>query len=245
MLTMGQRLADYRVFWRQFRQQYHTTGAVLPSGRGLCRALSHFVRAADETPGTAGMSTVDGPVTTQLAVSRRILEVGPGTGAATTQIVRDLRPTDQLTLVELNDKFVQHLRERLQLDTALQLARDRITIIHSGVEELPEAEPYDVIVSGLPLNNFSVDLVDRLLNKMIKLLAPSGTLSFFEYVAIRRMKAIVSPRSDRERLCGIAGILHELLSKSEIRRDLVLANVPPAWVHHVRTASSTNKSRAN
>lgn len=241
---MGQRLADYRVFWRQFRQQYHTTGAVLPSGRGLCRALSHFVRAAGETPGASGASAGDGSGATQHEVSRRILEVGPGTGAATTQIVHDLRPTDQLTLVELNDQFVQHLRERLQSDAAFQTARDRITIVHSGVEELPEVEPYDVIVSGLPLNNFSVDLVDRLLNKMVALLAPGGTLSFFEYVAIRRVKAIVSPRADRERLRGIAGILHELLSKSEIRRDLVLANVPPAWVHHVRPASSTNKSRS-
>lgn len=241
---MGQRLADYRVFWRQFRQQYHTTGAVLPSSRGLCRALSHFVRAAAESPNAGDTSAGDRPGVAQRVVSRRILEVGPGTGAATTQIVNDLRPTDQLTLVELNDKFVEHLCERLQSDSVFQPARDRITIIHSGVEELPETEPYDVIVSGLPLNNFSVELVDRLLNKMVKLLTPGGTLSFFEYVAIRRVKAIVSPRSDRERLRDIANILHELLSKAEIRRDLVLANVPPAWVHHVRPTLSTSDSRS-
>ena len=39
---------------------------------------------------------------------------------------------------------------------------------------------------------------------------------------------------DRERLRGIERILHDVLSKGEIRRDLVMANVPPAWVHHVR-----------
>ena len=38
----------------------------------------------------------------------------------------------------------------------------------------------------LPLNNFSVELVDTLLTKIQKLLAPGGMLSFFEYVAIRR-----------------------------------------------------------
>ena len=69
---------------------------------------------------------------------------------------------------------------------------------------------------------------------MQRLLAPGGILSFFEYVAIRRAKALVTSRSDRERLRGIERVLGDLLSKNEIRRDLVLANVPPAWVHHVR-----------
>ncbi len=105
--------------------------------------------------------------------------------------------------------------------------------MHSGVEELPEDEPYDLIISGLPLNNFSVELVNTLLTKIQKLLAPGGVLSFFEYVAIRRAKAVVSPAADRERLRGIERILNELLSGHEIRRDLVVANVPPAWVHHV------------
>lgn len=227
---MGQRLADYRVFWRQFRQQYHTTGAVLPSGPSLCRALSHFVRAPGEPASAGGVTPTPNPS----PPPRRLLEVGPGTGAVTTHILRGMGLTDHLTLVELNDNFVAHLRERLQSDPAFQPARDRITIVHSGVEELPSEQPFDVMVSGLPLNNFSVELVDRLLSKMLSLLAPGGTLSFFEYVAIRRAKAIVSPRADRDRLRGIAAILHNLLSKSELRRDLVLANIPPAWVHHVR-----------
>ncbi len=215
---MQQRLAEYRVFWRQFREQYHTTGAVLPSGRGLSRALAHFVR-------NSKVATSGKP--------RRILEVGPGTGAVTSQIVLDMHPTDRLTLVERNDQFVDHLRDQLSSAPGFQTVRDRIELVHSGVEELSEDEPYDLIISGLPLNNFSVQLVDNLLRKIQKLLAPGGVLSFFEYVAIRRAKAMVSPAKDRERLRGIERILNELLNGHEIRRDLVVANVPPAWVHHV------------
>jgi len=222
MAGMRQRLADYRVFWRQFRDSYHTTGAVLPSGRGLALALARFVREQD------GGST---------AKPRRILEVGPGTGAVTTQIARAMRPSDHLTLVERNEEFVGHLRKQLNSLPALQTARDQIELVHSSVEDLSENEPFDLIISGLPLNNFSIDLVDRLLAKMQKLLAPGGVLSFFEYVAIRRAKAIVSSRTDRERLRGIERVLDNVLSQHEIRRDLVLANVPPAWVHHVRLKS--------
>jgi phosphatidylethanolamine/phosphatidyl-N-methylethanolamine N-methyltransferase len=225
---MQQRLADYRVFWRQFRQQYHTTGAVLPSGRRLSRALSDYVRTAESDDGTF----------------RRILEVGPGTGAITKQIVRDMRPGDHLTLVERNDSFVGHLREQLDSDGTFKDVRDRLHLVHSGVEELPDNEPFDLIISGLPLNNFSVELVDCLLMKMQSLLAPGGILSFFEYVAIRRAKALVSPRHDRERLNGIERILNELLGRGEIRRDIVLANVPPAWVHHVRLTTRNNEPAA-
>lgn len=238
---MRQKLADYRVFWRQFRQAYHTTGAVLPSGRRLCAALSHFVRTpepAGEAAGEAASAAATISAASNSHPPRRILEVGPGTGAVTAQIVRDMRPGDHLTLVERNEQFVHYLRDRLHSSDTFQKAHDRINLVHSGVEDLPDAEPYDLIISGLPLNNFSVELVDRLLAKMQKLLAPGGTLSFFEYVAVRRAKSLVTSRADRERLRGIEHILGELLNNFEVRRDLVLTNVPPAWVHHVRVTSS-------
>ena len=93
---MGKWLHDHRVFWRQFRAQFHTTGAVLPSGRFLGRALARFV--GQEPRG------------------QRILEVGPGTGAVTAQIVRRLGPHDALDLVELNTEFVARLNERFAAD---------------------------------------------------------------------------------------------------------------------------------
>jgi phosphatidylethanolamine/phosphatidyl-N-methylethanolamine N-methyltransferase len=216
---MQQQWADYRVFLREFRRTFESTGAVMPSGARLSRALAHFVREGAPANG---------------AGQRRILEVGPGTGAVTAHIVRALRPGDRLDLVERNEEFVARLRERLQSDPSLAPHAERIVLHHAGVEELSEAEPYDVIVSGLPLNNFPVSLVEMLVDKLRRLLAPGGTLSFFEYIAIRRVKAAVSPRADRERLRAIGKLLDRFLAEHEIRRDKVFVNVPPAWVHHVR-----------
>src|ERR1041384_7663230 len=100
---MAQRLADYRVFWQQFRQAYNSTGAVLPSGRGLCRALSRFVRDGE----TASATGQNGSNMEAIRRGRRILEVGPGTGAVTLQIIADMRPNDRLVLVERNHEFVE------------------------------------------------------------------------------------------------------------------------------------------
>ena len=63
--------------------------------------------------------------------------------------------------------------------------------------------------------------------------SPGGTLSFFEYIAVRPARAMVSGAGERARLRGVGAALHRLLSKGEIRRDWVWPNVPPAWVHHV------------
>src|SRR3954464_7578808 len=244
---MRQRLTDYRVFWRQFREAYHSTGAVLPSGRGLARALARFVRedadgseraplrvaANGDAEGLADEASPGPSLQGRGGTGRRILEVGPGTGAVTVQIIGDMRPDDRLVLVERNEQFVNHLRERLREMPAANTWIDPISLVHAAVEDLPDDEPFDVIVSGLPLNNFAVQSVEQILAKLSRLLAPGGTLSFFEYVAVRRAKSLVCSRMDRERLQGIARVLGDFL-QTEVRRDLVWTNVPPAWVHHVR-----------
>lgn len=215
---MRQQLADYRLFWREFRRTFHDTGAVLPSGRRLARALAHYVRDGEESDSR----------------SRRILEVGAGTGAVTGEILSALRGGDMVTLVELNERFADRLRERLRHEPAWQAVADRVEIVQASVEDLPESDRFDVVISGLPLNNFSIELVERLVSKMKRLLAAEGMLSFFEYVAIRRAKAAFSDRDERARLNAIGQLLEQLLAEREVRRDRVWANVPPAWVHHLR-----------
>jgi phospholipid N-methyltransferase len=165
---------------------------------------------------------------------QQILEVGPGTGAVTRHIATRMGPADCLHLVELNDTFVAELRLGLTHDPVLQRVSDRTQIFHSAVESLPGDVRYDVVISGLPLNNFAVHEVEQILAKLAGLLKPGGTLSFFEYIAIRHARALVSGRGERDRLRGIGRVLGAVLGPHEFRRDWIWPNVPPAWVHHVR-----------
>ena len=122
-----------------------------------------------------------------------------------------LQPLDRLDLVELNESFVRRLEQRFQTDPHFQSAADRSRILHCPVEELPSESKYDLIISGLPLNNFSVELVEKILQVLLNLLAPGGTLSFFEYIAMRRAKTIISGSSERQRLRGIHRVMHNVL----------------------------------
>jgi phospholipid N-methyltransferase len=150
--SMASSLQDYRLFFQQFRRNFETTGAIAPSGRWLAMALSRYVREG--------------------AKSRRILEVGPGTGAVTGQIVASLSPTDQFDLVELNDAFVARLRERFEQEPGFVAVADRARVIHDRLETLPQCPTYDLIISGLPLNNFQAEDVRQILASFSRLLKP-------------------------------------------------------------------------
>lgn len=212
---MNQRLSDYRLFIKEFRRTFHHTGAMLPSGAPLARAIT-------------------GPLARCPQHRRRLLEVGPGTGAVTNRIIDLLRPDDHLTLVEINQRFVERLRARFEDDPRWRKVADQVTIQHLGLLEFDPAEPFDFIISGMPLNNFDVDLATQLVEKLYTLVKPTGTISFFEYFAIRRMKALVSPRAERVRLSAIEALLKGRIKQDSLGSNLVLANAPPAWAHHLR-----------
>jgi len=234
------RLSENLLFFREFFRSYHTTGSVLPSGRWLAAALCRYVAAPGcDTPGPgpgpgpcccSGAAAVEG----NRRPTRLVLEVGPGTGAVTRRIARALGPEDRFDMVELNDRFVAQLRASLEADPVLRPIASRARVLHCPVQELPADVRYDVIVSGLPLNNFSAELVESILSTLRRLLKPGGTLSFFQYIAIRAARAVVSGRAERERLRGVGRAMASVLEGNEIRRDWIWPNIPPAWVHHVR-----------
>lgn len=213
-------LRGHRLFWQEFRTNFDMTGAVLPSGRPLATALSRLVQEGD------------GP--------KRILEAGPGTGAVSRRIIKAMKPDDTLDLVEWNGTFVDLLRQHLVEHVEFRYAAPRVSVYHQKVEDLPGESHYDAIVSGLPLNNFGVDDVERILSAFLRLLKPGGTLSFFEYMGVRYARGLVGNRPSRERLAGITRALSEILVRYEFRRDWIWRNVPPAWVHHCRIADSSS-----
>jgi phospholipid N-methyltransferase len=153
-------LGDYRAFLTQFLRNYETTGSIIPSGRALATALSRHVGQGD--------------------APQRILEAGPGTGAVTRCIVERMRHDDRLWMVELNPTFAAHLRTAFKEKPDLRAVADRCHIVEGSVQALGKDGQFDLVVSGLPLNNFSPEDVRIILEAYSKLLKPTGILSFFE-----------------------------------------------------------------
>ena len=209
---MGQ-LQDYRAFLTQFLRHYETTGAIIPSGRALAAALCRHVGAG---------------------APQRILEAGPGTGAVTGCVIERMRADDQLWLVELNPAFAAHLRNAFNERPSFQAVANRCHLVEGSVQDLGQDTQFDLVVSGLPLNNFSPEVVRAILASFAKLLKPTGILSFFQYILIRDAKTLVSVGPERTRLKSVGEAIDGVLTEREFAREWVWPNVPPAWVHHLR-----------
>jgi phospholipid N-methyltransferase len=201
-------------FFRQFRQHFRTTGAILPSSRFLARAL---------------VSQLRGP-----RAPARILEVGPGTGSVTRAIARVMAPDDRLDAVEINGSFVRLLEGRIAQEPVFAPVRDQVQVIHAGVEDLIGDSVYDFIVSGLPLNNFSGDQVRRIFASFRRLLKPGGVLTYYEYAFLRQLRTPFVGRNERRRLRRVGFVVNHYNRGYQIRRERIFINVPPATVRHLR-----------
>lgn len=213
-------LADYQTFLSEFLRSYETTGSIIPSGRALGSALCRHVGHG--------------------SVAQKILEAGPGTGAVTGCIIERMRRDDQLWMVELNPTFAAHLRSAFKQKPLFRNVADRCHLVEGSIQQLGPMGAlaghgqFDLVVSGLPLNNFSSEDVRDILQAYSRLLKPGGVLSFFQYILLRPAKMFVSVGSERSRLKGVAEAIEGMLGEKEFAREWVWPNVPPAWVHHIR-----------
>ena len=199
------------------RENFQRTGTVTPSSRYLARAM------------TAPLASVNGD-----PASVNVLEVGIGTGTLTRAIAARLRPQDRLVAYEINDEFVEWIRQQLATDPALANARDRIEIVHAPIQNIARAPAFDFIISSLPFSNFPAELVREIFDVFRAVIKPGGTISFYEYVGSHTVRLWFSEPEKRRRLRAVINTIRQFRGKHLIATDFVLFNVPPAYARHLR-----------
>lgn len=148
-----------------------------------------------------------------------VVELGPGTGAITRQIISQLPEETKFLAVELDCDMAEHLRA----------AFPRAIIACGCASNLPEMlaenqmKPADVIVSGLPWAIFPEKLQDEILDGVIAGMAPGGYFSTFAYI-----QGVMLPAGIRFRRR-----LESLFSEVETS-PIIWRNLPPAFVYHCR-----------
>ena len=83
----------------------------------------------------------------------------------------------------------------------------------------------------MPFNNCPPDFIEAVLAHYQRLLKPGGVLSYIEYVGGQTLKRVsgLDPQQ-----AGRTAVYKRLLTPYAFRRDLVLHNAPPAWIHYLR-----------
>lgn len=147
---------DLSLFFRYWIRAPLRTGAVLPSGMGLARAMAEQVDFAR-----------DGAV----------VEIGAGTGAVTRALLDWGVPADRLVVVERNAAFCRHLRNKFE---DLLVVRGDARYLQSllarqGVQRV------GTVVSSLPLLSLSGTAQQAVLRESFDLLGTAGSYVQFTY----------------------------------------------------------------
>jgi phosphatidylethanolamine/phosphatidyl-N-methylethanolamine N-methyltransferase len=181
---------DFFSFFLAWMSAPGRVGAIAPSGAALAELI------------TKEITSENGP----------ILELGPGTGAFTYQLLKRGVRQEDLTLIEYGSDFTRLLQVRFPGARVLWMDAARL-----AAERLFDGAPVGAVISGLPLLNMSTRKIISIIGGAFSYIRPGGALYQFTY----GMSCPV-PRPVLDRL----GLKAKLV-------DRAMLNVPPAAVYRL------------
>jgi len=187
-----------QLFLKRFLANPGIVGALLPSSPALCREITDKIN-------------IEG--------SEAVVELGPGTGVITDEILARLNPQAKFIAIELDEKLYQSLRRN----------RPHLNIINDTAENLPEImkaaeiKHLNTIVSGLPWAAFPEKMQLGILNAIVNSLCDGGYFTTFAY-----LQGLLLPAGKR-----FKKLLKETFRDVNISR-VVWKNFPPAIVYRCK-----------
>jgi phospholipid N-methyltransferase len=208
-------LKDNALFVQEFFRTFHSTGSLCPTTRW---AASAMVAPLSEKP--QGQPS-------------KILELGPGTGSVTQYILRTMGFGDSLATCEINERFMDALKDNLEDDPYFDTHRARVSFHCCPMQQLPETQKFDVIVCAIPFLNFDLPLVKELFAKIAALSHENTVMTYYEYIALRDIGKIFSANSRRKRMRELDDFIIKLQKSHLQSRSNVWLNVLPIKVYRL------------
>ena len=185
-------------FLREYISNPGSIGAVAPSGRMLASRM------------------LDG---ISLERATTVVELGPGTGAFTAEILLRISSEAKFLVIEKNPVFLVGLRHQFENLEIIEGDADNLVQLlhHRGIDAV------DIVVSGLPWAAFAGTVQERILSEVHDVLAPKGRFVTFAYGGVHLLP---KARAFRNRL--------EACFSQVERAPLAWRNLPPAFAFHCK-----------
>lgn len=152
-------------FIYQFLNKPKTVGSITPSSRHLTKKILSFVDFKKE-----------GLV---------LLEYGPGTGPFTSEIVKYLKPTDQLIVIELNPKFANDLKEKFKDYKNVKIHEDCVANTQKILDK-EGIKQVDYIISGIPFSSLPKDVTEDILINTKLIMSNTTVFLTFQYSKFKK-----------------------------------------------------------
>ena len=146
------------VFARNFFKNPRMLGSVIPSSRYLVHQLLRDV---------------------DWEHARVIVEIGPGVGTISREVLRRMRPDATLVAFEINDDFVRHLKQNFH-DPRLRVQHRSGAEIHEALRELRLGKA-DYVIAGIPFSIMSDEDRMAVLRNSRESLTEGGTMLVYQF----------------------------------------------------------------
>ena len=187
-----------QLFLKRFLANPGIVGALLPSSPALCREITSHIN---------------------IESAEAVVELGPGTGVITDEILSQINPQTKFVAIELDNKMYENLHRN----------RPNLNIVNDSAANLPEImknakiKHLNAIISGLPWAAFPEKLQLAILDAIIDSLSAGGYFTTFAY-----LQGLLLPAGQRFRK-----LLNKSFKEVKVSR-VVWANVPPAIVYRCK-----------
>lgn len=187
-----------QLFLKRFLANPGLIGAILPSSPALCREIISHIN---------------------IESSEAVIELGPGTGVITDEILSRINHQAKFVAVELDNKMYKTLRRN----------RPALNIVNDSAENLPEImknaeiKHLNTIISGLPWAAFPEKLQLGILNAIVNSLCDGGYFTTFAY-----LQGLLLPAGQR-----FKKLLRKSFKEVTVSR-VIWTNIPPAIVYRCK-----------
>lgn len=154
---------EYKIFIRQFIKNPKFTGAILPSSKKLCIKMMEGIN---------------------FNKAECIVELGPGTGVFTEELIKRKRKDTILVIIEYNKHFYDLLVEKFNEIDNLYIIDDSAENIKKYLKQIG-INKIDYIVSGLPFTSLPCEIGKNILRNTKDLLSTHGVFITFQYTLFK------------------------------------------------------------
>ena len=187
----GVSISDLSAFLRAWMADPWRVAAIVPSGRALAQMITAEITAA----------------------SAPVIELGPGTGVFTRQLLARGIPEERLALIEYGSAFIQLLAHRFPAARVMWMDAAKLSSVC-----LFGGDRAGAVVSGLPFLSMTPKQVMAILAEAFGYLRHDGAFYQFTYGLS----------------CPVPRVVLDQLGLESVRIGRALVNVPPAAVYRIR-----------
>lgn len=179
-------IVDKINFFKEFLKNWKEVGSIIPSSRFLTKKMLEVV---------------------DFNKAKVIVEIGPGLGCFTNEILKMMSKDARLIIFEINPDFCQKLRKKEDNDSRLKVFNVSALDMSYHLKNIKA----DYVISGIPLSTLTEDSRSLLLRAIKNILKEGGVYMQFQYSlgAYKKLKLIFS----------------------RVALKFTLFNAPPAFVY--------------